>query len=41
MPSRATQAGSAGVHLSAHMTSKVRPFESNNVVAMLPGSDDN
>src|SRR5258708_7459412 len=28
-----------GVHLSAHMMSKVRPFESNNVVAMLPGSD--
>jgi len=28
-----------GVRLSAHMTSKVRPFESNNVVAMLPGSD--
>ena len=28
-----------GVHLSAHMSSKVRPFESNNVVAMLPGSD--
>jgi Zn-dependent M28 family amino/carboxypeptidase len=25
--------------LSAHMTSKVRPFESNNVVAVLPGSD--
>src|SRR5258708_18355896 len=27
-----------GVHLSAHMMSKVRPFESNNVVAMLPAS---
>jgi len=27
------------VRLSAHMTSKVRPFESNNVVAVLPGSD--
>jgi Zn-dependent M28 family amino/carboxypeptidase len=26
-------------HLSAHMTSKVRPFESNNVIAVLPGSD--
>ena len=26
------------VRLSAHMTSKVRPFESNNVVAVLPGS---
>jgi Zn-dependent M28 family amino/carboxypeptidase len=25
--------------LSAHMTSKVRPFSSNNVVAVLPGSD--
>jgi Zn-dependent M28 family amino/carboxypeptidase len=26
------------VRLSAHVTSKVRPFESNNVVAFLPGS---
>jgi Zn-dependent M28 family amino/carboxypeptidase len=25
--------------LSAHMTSKVRPFESNNVISVLPGSD--
>jgi Zn-dependent M28 family amino/carboxypeptidase len=25
-------------HLTAHMTSKVRPFESNNVVAVLPGA---
>jgi Zn-dependent M28 family amino/carboxypeptidase len=25
--------------LSAHMVTKVRPFESNNVIAMLPGSD--
>ncbi len=25
--------------LSAHMASKVRPFESNNVIAVLPGSD--
>ena len=25
------------VRLSAHMTSKVRPFESNNVIAVLPG----
>jgi Zn-dependent M28 family amino/carboxypeptidase len=25
--------------LQAHMVSKVRPFESNNVIAMLPGSD--
>ncbi len=27
------------VNLKAHMVSKVRPFLSNNVVAMLPGSD--
>ncbi len=27
------------VQLSAHMTSKVRPFSSNNVIAVLPGSD--
>src|SRR5450631_968291 len=27
--------------LSAHMTSKIRPFESNNVIAVLPGSDKN
>jgi Zn-dependent M28 family amino/carboxypeptidase len=27
------------VHLSAHMTSKIRPIESSNVIAMLPGSD--
>ena len=26
--------------LSAHMTSKVRPFESNNVIAVLRGSDE-
>jgi Zn-dependent M28 family amino/carboxypeptidase len=25
--------------LSAHMTSKIRPFESNNVIAVLPGGD--
>ena len=25
--------------LSAHMTSKIRPFESNNVIAVLPGAD--
>ena len=25
--------------LSAHMVSKIRPFESNNVIAVLPGSD--
>jgi Zn-dependent M28 family amino/carboxypeptidase len=27
------------VKLQVHMVSKVRPFESNNVIAMLPGSD--
>ena len=27
------------VKLQAHMVSKVRPFESNNVIAVLPGSD--
>ena len=27
------------IRLSAHMVSKIRPFESNNVVALLPGSD--
>ncbi len=27
------------VRLTAHMTSKIRPFESNNVVAILPGTD--
>ena len=27
------------VKLKAHMVSKIRPFESNNVVAILPGSD--
>src|ERR1700732_4680890 len=30
---------SLSVKLQAHMVSKVRPFESNNVIAMLPGSD--
>jgi Zn-dependent M28 family amino/carboxypeptidase len=29
------------VRLSAHMTSKIRPFSSNNVIAVLPGSDKN
>ncbi|HTZ96745.1 MAG TPA: M28 family peptidase [Terriglobales bacterium] len=29
------------VKLKAHMVSKVRHFESNNVIAMLPGSDPN
>jgi Zn-dependent M28 family amino/carboxypeptidase len=28
-----------GVRLKAYMVSKIRPFESNNVLAMLPGSD--
>jgi Zn-dependent M28 family amino/carboxypeptidase len=27
------------VKLRAHMVSKIRPFESNNVIAMLPGAD--
>jgi Zn-dependent M28 family amino/carboxypeptidase len=27
--------------LKAHMVSKIRPFSSNNVIAMLPGSDPN
>jgi len=27
------------VKLKAHMVSKIRPFDSNNVIAMLPGSD--
>jgi Zn-dependent M28 family amino/carboxypeptidase len=30
-----------GARLKAHMVSKVRNFESNNVLAMLPGSDKN
>jgi len=30
-----------GVHLQAHMSSKIRPFESNNVIAVLPGADKN
>jgi Zn-dependent M28 family amino/carboxypeptidase len=30
-----------GTRLKAHMVSKVRNFESNNVLAMLPGSDRN
>jgi len=29
------------VRLKAHMVSKIRPFESNNVLAKLPGSDSN
>jgi Zn-dependent M28 family amino/carboxypeptidase len=32
---------SLGARLQAHMVSKVRNFESNNVVAMLPGSNKN
>jgi Zn-dependent M28 family amino/carboxypeptidase len=32
---------SLGARLQAHMVSKVRNFESNNVVAMLPGADRN
>ena len=28
------------VGLTAHMTSKIRPFESNNVIAVLPGADN-
>jgi Zn-dependent M28 family amino/carboxypeptidase len=41
-----TDASSPGFHpvslpvkLKAHMVSKIRPFESNNVIAMLPGAD--
>jgi Zn-dependent M28 family amino/carboxypeptidase len=30
---------SLSVKLQAHMVNKIRPFESNNVIAMLPGSD--
>ena len=30
---------SLSARLKAHMVSKIRPFESNNVIAMLPGSD--
>jgi len=30
---------SLSAKLKAHMVSKVRPFESNNVIAMLPGAD--
>jgi len=29
------------MRLSAHMTSKIRPFSSNNVIAVLPGADRN
>jgi Zn-dependent M28 family amino/carboxypeptidase len=36
---REFRAVSLGARLKAHMVSKVRNFESNNVVAMLPGSD--
>jgi Zn-dependent M28 family amino/carboxypeptidase len=37
--SRDFQAVDLPVKLKAHMVSRVRPFESNNVVGMLPGSD--
>ncbi|HXY47819.1 MAG TPA: M28 family metallopeptidase [Terriglobales bacterium] len=37
--SRDFQPVELGVRLKAHMVSKVRHFESNNVLAMLPGSD--
>src|SRR5437868_9060196 len=30
---------SLNARLRAHMTSKIRPFESNNVIAVLPGAD--
>jgi Zn-dependent M28 family amino/carboxypeptidase len=30
---------SLSVRLKAHMVSKIRPFESNNVIGMLPGAD--
>ena len=30
-----------GVRLQAHMASKIRPFESNNVIGVLPGADKN
>jgi Zn-dependent M28 family amino/carboxypeptidase len=37
--SRDFHAVTLAVKLKAHMVSKIRPFESNNVLAMLPGSD--
>lgn len=37
--SRDFHPASLGAKLKAHMVSKIRNFESNNVVAMLPGSD--
>jgi Zn-dependent M28 family amino/carboxypeptidase len=37
--SRDFQPVSLPAKLKAHMVSKVRPFESNNVIAMLPGAD--
>src|SRR5258707_739626 len=39
--SRAFHPVSLGAKLKAHMVSKVRDLQSNNVVAMLPGSDRN
>ena len=38
--SRAFKPVPLNVRLSAHMTSKIRPIESNNVIAVLPGSDN-
>src|ERR1019366_6221136 len=40
-PSRDFKPVPMNFRLSAHMTSKIRPFESNNVIAVLPGSDKN
>jgi Zn-dependent M28 family amino/carboxypeptidase len=37
--SRDFKAVPLNIRLTAHMTSKIRPFESNNVIAVLPGSD--
>ena len=37
--SRSFKPVSMNARLSAHMTSKIRRFESNNVIAVLPGSD--
>src|SRR5439155_1580921 len=38
-PSRSFHPAPLDVSLKAHMVSKIRPFESNNVIAKLPGSD--
>jgi Zn-dependent M28 family amino/carboxypeptidase len=37
--SRDFKAVALSVRLKAHIASKIRPFESNNVIALLPGSD--